>query len=88
MLVFSGGLIGPPGTPRDYSGTLDGTPIFLGCSDSDPHIPKERVEESAAVFVRMGASVTKKLYPNMGHTIVPDEITLAREIVRIVDGQR
>ena len=87
LLVFSGGLIGPPGTPRDYSGNLAGTPIFLGCSDSDPHIPKERVEESAEVFERMGASVTKKLYPNMGHTIAPDEIKLAREIVRVVDSQ-
>ena len=86
LLVFSGGLIGPPGTPRDYSGSLDGTPIFLGCSDSDPHIPKERVEESAEVFERMGASVTKKLYPNMGHTIMPDEINVAREIVRVVGG--
>ena len=47
---FSGGLIGPPGTPRDYPGAFDGTPVFLGCSDVDPHIPLERVHESAGVF--------------------------------------
>lgn len=87
LLVFSGGLIGPTGTPRDYSGSLDGTPIFLGCSDSDPHIPKERVEESAEVFERMGATVMKKLYPSIGHTIVPDETKLAREIVRVVHSE-
>ena len=56
-------------------------------SDHDPHIPKERVEESAEVFERIGASVTKKLYPSIGHTIVPDEIKLAREIVRAVHSQ-
>ena len=62
-------------------------PIFLGCSENDPHIPKERVEESAGVFERMGASVVRKLYLNMGHTIVPNEITLAGEIVRAVGGK-
>ena len=46
VIGLSGGLIGPEGTPRDYPGSLDGTPVFLGCSDIDPHIPKERVIES------------------------------------------
>jgi predicted esterase len=71
---FSGGLIGPPGTPRNYPGAFDGTPVFLGCSDVDAHVPVERVHESADVFRRMGASVDERIYPRMGHTIVPDEI--------------
>ena len=71
---FSGGVIGPPGTPRDYSGTFDGTPVFLGCSDVDPHIPLERVNESAEVYARMGARVDKRIYPGMAHTIIAAEI--------------
>lgn len=81
LLVFSGGLIGPPGAPREYTGSLADTPIFLGCSDVDFHIPKERVTESAEVFRRMGAQVTAKLYPNLGHTIIEDELKHARQIV-------
>jgi predicted esterase len=69
LAVFSGGLIGPPGTPRDYPGSLEGTPVFLGCSDRDPHIPAARVQESAKVLEQLGGQVTIRLYPNMGHTI-------------------
>ena len=58
MVGLSGGLIGPPGTPRDYPGSLGGAPVFLGCSDIDPHIPLARVQESAEVFRRMGARWT------------------------------
>jgi predicted esterase len=74
VVGLSGGLIGPPGTARDYAGTMDGTPVFLGCSDVDAHIPLERVEESAGVFRRMGASVDERIYPGMGHAINPDEL--------------
>jgi predicted esterase len=74
IVGLSGGLIGPPGTPRDYPGSFDGTPVFLGCSDMDPHIPVERVHESADVFARMGAAVDKRVYPRMGHTVNVDEI--------------
>src|SRR5690606_34959596 len=69
LIAFSGGLIGPAGTPRDYAGSLDGTPVFLGCSDVDPHIPLGRVEETAAVLARLGARVDKRIYPRLGHTI-------------------
>jgi predicted esterase len=75
---LSGGLIGPDGTPRDYAGTLAGTPGFLGCSDVDPHIPKGRVQHTAEVLRRLGGDVTLRLYPNMGHEINPDEISLVR----------
>lgn len=81
LLAFSGGLIGPPGAPRTYAGSLDGTPVFLGCSDVDAHIPKARVEETATVLENMGAQVTMRLYPGMGHTINTDEITYARALL-------
>ena len=74
VVGLSGGLIGPPGTPRDYPATLDGTPVFLGCSDVDPHIPLERVRESAEVFRGIGAAVDERIYPRMGHTVNRDEL--------------
>jgi predicted esterase len=81
VVGLSGGLIGPDGTPRDYPRSFEGTPVFLGCSDVDPHIQKHRVEEAGDVFKRMGARVTLRLYPGMGHTVSPDEIEAVREIV-------
>lgn len=74
VVGLSGGLIGPDGTPRDYPGSLAGTPVFLGCSDTDPHIPKERVELSAEVLQLLGGNVTKRLYPHMDHTVNQDEL--------------
>lgn len=74
IAAFSGGVIGPAGTPRDYAGSFAGTPVFLGCSDVDPHIPVERVRESAEIFRRMGATVDERIYPRMGHTINQDEL--------------
>jgi predicted esterase len=81
VVGLSGGLIGPPGTPRDYPGSFAGTPIFLGCSDRDPHIPKERVDESAAVLKAMGAEVTERIYPAMGHTVNEDEMDHVRRLL-------
>jgi phospholipase/carboxylesterase len=81
VVALSGGLIGPAGTSRDYPGSFDGTPAFLGCSDVDPHIRKDRVTEAAEVLARMGAKVTAKLYPGMGHTVNDDELQAVMEIV-------
>ncbi len=81
LLVFSGGVIGPLDMQRDDSGDLAGTPVFLGCSDTDFHIPLRRVEESAEIFRQLNADVTTKIYPNMGHTINHDEIRHAKSIV-------
>ncbi|MGZ8379923.1 MAG: alpha/beta hydrolase [Gemmatirosa sp.] len=78
---LSGGLIGPDGTPRDYEGTLDGTPVFLGCSDVDGHIPASRVRETAEVLGRLGGDVTMRLYPGMGHLVNEDEIEAVRAIL-------
>lgn len=81
IVGLSGGLIGPPGTPRDYAGSFDGTPVFLGCSDIDAHIPVERVHESADVFARMGAAVDKRIYPGMPHTVNAEEISVVRALL-------
>jgi len=82
VVGLSGGLIGPDGTPRDYPGDFQRTPVFLGCSDVDPHIPKERVIEAGHVFERMQADVTVRFYPGMAHTVSPDEIEAVRAIVK------
>lgn len=81
LATLSGGLIGPDGTPRDYPGSLDGTPVFLGCSDVDAHIPAPRVRESAEVLRALGAEVTMRLYPGMGHLVNDDEIAQVRTML-------
>jgi phospholipase/carboxylesterase len=84
VVGLSGGLIGPDGTPRDYPVGFGGTPSFLGCSDVDPHIRVDRVLEAGEVFKRMGAAVTVRLYPGMGHTVNQDEIDAVRAIVEAI----
>ena len=74
-------MIGPPGTKRDYPGSLGGTPAFLGCSDVDGHIPLARVHESREVLGKLGADVTERIYPGMGHTINDDEIARVRGLM-------
>jgi phospholipase/carboxylesterase len=88
IATLSGGLIGPDDTPRDYPGSLDGTPVFLGCSDVDFHIPKERVEETGQVLARMGGDVTVRLYRGMGHLVNDDEIAHVQAILDGVPGAR
>ena len=78
---LSGGLIGPADTPRVYAGPLVNTPVFLGCSDADTHIPKERVLETATIFRDMGANVTAKLYPNFSHSINEDELNIVNLLI-------
>jgi phospholipase/carboxylesterase len=81
ILGLSGGLIGPDGTPRDYPGSFDGAPAFLGCSDIDPHIPMQRVVDAGEVFRAMGAGVTVRFYPGMAHTVGIEEIATIRELL-------
>jgi predicted esterase len=78
---FSGGVIGPDGTPRNYAGTMDGTPVFLGCSDVDPHIPLARVHETAGIFRQLNAAVDERIYPGMGHLVSREEIQVARSLL-------
>ncbi|HYO48126.1 MAG TPA: phospholipase [Gemmatimonadota bacterium] len=88
LVLLSGGLIGPPGTARDYHGSLAGTPVFLGCSDVDPHIPVERAHETTRVLQGLGAEVDERIYSGLGHTVIDDEIEAARKIVHsiVADG--
>lgn len=81
VIAFSGGVIGPPETTWVHPGSFAGTPVFLGCSDVDAHVPKTRVDESAELFSRMGAEVTRRMYPGMGHLVNDDEIARAREML-------
>jgi predicted esterase len=84
VIALSGGVIGPPGTQRAYPGTFAGTPVFLGCSDVDAHIPLERVHESADIFRRLGASVDERIYPGMGHIVNADEIEAVRMLLKAI----
>ena len=81
VVALSGGLIGPDDTPRDYKGSLEGTPVFLGCSDVDFHVPLARVKESAGVMKNLGGDVTERIYPNMGHTVNTDEVAFVRDLM-------
>ncbi len=82
VVGLSGGLIGPPGIPWNFTGSMRSTPVFLGCSDVDPYIPQERVVESAREFERLGARVDARLYPGMEHTVCEDEILAVREMIK------
>ena len=81
VIAFSGGLIGPPGTTWSEQGDFQSTPVFFGCSDADAHVPEPRVRESAAVFQRMGADVTTRIFPGMGHLVNEDEASFARDLL-------
>jgi predicted esterase len=83
LVGLSGGLIGPDGTPRDYAGTLGGTPVFLGCSDVDSHIPLARVHETARVLTGLGGAVDERIYPGMGHQVNDDEIAAVRSMLAL-----
>jgi predicted esterase len=81
LVGLSGGLIGPDSTPRDYPGSLEGTPVFLGCSDVDPHIPLERLKHTTQVLQALGGTVTERTYPGMGHSVNQDEIDFVRDMM-------
>jgi len=84
VVGLSGALIGPEDAPRDYAGSLAGTPVFLGCSDVDFHVPKERVHQTADVMRKLGGEVTERLYPNMDHTVNQNEIDFVRGMMQAV----
>lgn len=82
IVGLSGALIGPDDTPRDYLGSLAGTPVFLGCSDTDFHVPKERVDQTAEILKKLGGEVTERLYPNLDHSVNQDEIGFVRGMMQ------
>ena len=75
-------MVGPDDTPREYSGSLSGTPVFLGCSDVDFHVPKARVDETADIMRALGGNLTERLYPHMDHSINQDEIDFVHGMMR------
>jgi predicted esterase len=74
LFVLSGALIGPRGMPRNYPGSLDNMPVFIGGSDVDPWVAHDLISETASLFQKMGADVDFRTYPGMAHTINQDEI--------------
>ncbi len=82
LVGLSGALIGPDGTQRNYQGSLSGTPVFLGCSDVDFHVPKERVDQAADLLRHLGGVVTERIYPGLDHTVNQDEIDFVRDMLR------
>jgi phospholipase/carboxylesterase len=82
VIGLSGALIGPHDAPRNYTGSLDGTPVFLGCSDTDFHIPRERVDQAAETLRALGGEVTERIYPNMDHTVNRDEIDFVANMMK------
>lgn len=87
VVAFTGGLLGPEDTQWHYPGSLARTPIFLGSSDPDPHVPWPRVEESARVLGDLGGEVALRRYPGMGHTIHPEEIGIARRMLGSITAE-
>lgn len=81
VVAFTGGLIGDQLYPKNYAGDFAGTPIFIGSSDPDMHVPVARVRASTALLSSLGAAVTEKIYPNMGHTISQEEINVANALI-------
>lgn len=81
IIAFTGGLIGETVNTSHYRGDFEGTPIFIGSSDYDPHVPEDRIDESEEILTNLGAQVYKRIYPGMGHTIIPDEIEIAERIL-------
>ena len=81
LVGLSGGVIGPDGAPRQDAGDLAGTPVFLGCSDHDPHIPARRVRDTAELLRRLGGDVTASLYPDLDHSVNEDELARVRDIM-------
>ena len=82
VVGLSGALIGPQAPPRSYAGSLAGTPVFLGCSDEDSHVPKEYVQGTAEALQRLGGEVSMRLYPHMDHTVNQDEIEAVRGLMQ------
>jgi phospholipase/carboxylesterase len=81
VVAFTGGLIGDRVYLENYGGDLAGTPIFIGTGDPDAHVPVERVRASTALLTSLGAAVTEKVYPNLGHTVSREEIDMANQLI-------
>jgi len=88
LIGLSAGLIGPPGVPWTFDGSLDGTPVVLGCSDHDPHIPESRLHESADALRALGGDVTLTIYPGLGHAVNAGEIAQVDGVISALTENR
>ena len=79
--IYSGGVIGDHIEESNYSGDFGGTPILIGCSDIDAHVPLHRVQDTTRIFKAMGAEVNERIYPGAPHTIFEDEIEITNQIL-------
>ncbi|SEP78461.1 phospholipase/carboxylesterase/glyoxalase family protein [Faunimonas pinastri] len=84
VMAFSGALIGDPVRAGDFSGSLEGTPVFMGCGDADDLIPLDRVHGTSEILRGLGAEVTERIYPGMGHTVSDDELGEARRLLSLL----
>ena len=84
---LTGGLIGPPGSLNGYEGSLEGTPVFLGSGDPDPHVPWSRVEETDAILTNLGARVDIERYPGRAHTVSLNELRRLHRLIQAVLGE-
>jgi phospholipase/carboxylesterase len=87
LIAFTGGLIGPPGATLEHPGDLAGTPALFSSGDPDPHVPWQRLQESAAALIGMGAVVTVQRFPGRPHTITPAELNSAKCLIEAAFGQ-
>ena len=81
VIGLSGGLIGNKIEEKRYSGSFENCPVFLGCSDIDPHIPLERVYQTETIMKKLNASAIKRIYKNMGHAINEDELNFISSLM-------
>jgi predicted esterase len=86
VVGLSGVLIGADDEPRKDSGSLDGTPVFLGSGDADPFFPLNHIDHAAAILKKIGGSVTTRIYPGMGHTVNEDEVEVIRALVKALQS--
>jgi phospholipase/carboxylesterase len=84
LVALSGGLIGETVDPQEYAGDIEATPVFVGCSDVDPHIPLERVKATTETFERLNGDVDERIYEGMGHGVNEDEIDAVRALVESI----
>jgi len=81
IVAFTGGLIGDIIYNEHYNGNFEGTPVFIGTSDPDFHVPVQRVQETSILMRKLGANVDERIYPNMGHTISQIEINIVNDTI-------
>jgi len=87
LVALSGGLIGETVDPTSYEGDIERTPVFIGCSDVDPHIPLERVKETSEAFELLHGDVDERIYEGMGHGVNEDEMDAVSDLVAGLVGE-